>query len=312
MAIESFDRLWKQSRLVENDAGVVNWERYFRAISDSPGLDDESTVRGDSRCPVIGSPVNATRTDITARQIEVTPQDTSRIEYLVRVTYSNDVEDGGGQADGNPPDLPESPFDDPPSFSADDNLQFVPFERDLDGKLATNTAGDLFDPLPQRFTQNLVITATRFEEFFSVEKLRQYSNKVNSSPFLGEAKGRWLCRVNAVSRFIDREYTANIGGKDVKRTRRWFGWNYTYRFEFNENGWQPQQLNKGFNQIANGEKKRIKINGEDASNPQLLSKNGVYIPSDNPLDALSSALFINFRTYDEVDFNQLNLTLPGN
>ena len=100
MAIVSFDQIWDSNRFTRQFDGVINWERYYRAITDSPGLDNEFTVQSDPRCPALGNAVSPTLTGITVREIEVTPRSESRIEFFVRVLYSNAALDGSGGTEG--------------------------------------------------------------------------------------------------------------------------------------------------------------------------------------------------------------------
>jgi len=302
MAISSFDEIWPNSRLRENAEGALQ-ERYYRAISDSPELDTLVTVRNDSRCPRFGDVIDG----YAVESVEITRQATSRIEYIVRVTLSEVPIDGdggsGGGGGGN--NLPDDPINDPPVFEADSNLQYLPFEKDLNNKLCVNAAGDMFDPLPQRLTSFTSVVVSRFERFFGLPVLRNYAGKINSRDFLGFPPETLLCRISFRTTLIERKKI------------RYNGYNVTYRFDYNPLGWQTEALNKGFNstegvdRVGNPLSKRpIKINGEDAKTPQLLDAQGRWIPTNTAEEALDAANYISLRAYYEIDFNELNIQEP--
>jgi hypothetical protein len=141
-------------------------------------------------------------------------------------------------------------------------------DRDIQGNLVQNTAGDWFDPPLTRSVKYPVLTITQNESLASFNPVVMgcYNNAVNSNRMEG-------CEPETLRAVITAQET-----KDS--TYGWF-WAVNYQFLYNPEKWTRKVVSAGFRELGDdGVLRKIKINNSFVSSPWLLDANGKALPAD--------------------------------
>jgi hypothetical protein len=300
MAITDVNLIWQDEGVTENDQGVKEFRQQWRCISNSGTTDNVITAISDPRLPQAGNVLTGTSLTVRSRECR-RESDEDRELYLVTVTYSNSA-NTGGEVPGGPPQ--PNPMDDGLVIRYSSGRSSKPVDRDLDGKLVANTAGDVFDPLPEKRIAAPTLTITKNFANFSFREALDWVMTTNETDFQGAEKDRLLLT------------EINGEGPKYRNDIEFFSMSFVFEYNADEadpNGWQPSLLNLGFNELVdsgNGGFKvpqRIKIGGEDSPIPQLLDRDGKAIDPATVAAGTASAVFKDFRFYNRKDFNQLGL-----
>jgi len=229
--------------------------------------------------------------------------------YLTNIHIESDSEDGlwwvatftyswydantlGGGPDQNPLLMPIEV-----NWGWRDNELVV--DRDIEGAVVKNTAGDPYDPPVKIVDPRMTMTVIRNEASISLGLIQQYRNAINSDTF-----GAW------------DPYFAHCLGITPKNTfHQQVGWYYqvTYEFEFitprqaaqvsvggESQGFRMLVVNQGVRAISetDGKVYHITLRGVPVSQPMLLKANG------EKLGLNGDPVFNLIKAYPELPFTQ--------
>lgn len=211
------------------------------------------------------------------------------LEWIISIDYTP----GNPNATGGGPD--NNPLDVPIDVKWGFRDHEIVLERDINGDLVANTAGDPFDPPVTVDDPRLLMTVTRNEATFNFAWVVQYRNAINTDPFAGFDP--YFCKV------LNIEAT-NQFNQDV-------GWYYTvtYQFEFicpkvNDitDGFRKKILSQGYRALgrASGLPFHVSYKGVEVNSPVLLDEGGHALVSGAP------AHFIDVPAYPELPFSVFN------
>lgn len=311
MAIISFDRVWFGETSQRTMQGGRRYQELFRAISNAGDTDNESNVRAHPNCPFVGQSVFYDGDQYWANEIEVTRARESRIEFLARVNWTNQLNQLDLEWD-------TAPTERIARYEWSTGSYMVAMYRDMQGKTILNSAGDPPDPPPEVPHGFSICTVTRHVPQ-TPPWITKIKYRINESPFVVDgmqvAKGcgriedvrvsDWKQWGNVLYRTLTLEIavrepeevvgTLYDGGTDTQATSR--------------QGWDLLQFNQGLNEISgfrNNEpvKQRILLDSELAVDPQALDLQGKRIKDPEPGD------YIHYRWQQHryFDFNQLPLS----
>ncbi len=199
----------------------------------------------------------------------------------------------------------QNPLERPAIISWSSALIEKTFPKDLDGKPFVDMAGSPFDPPPAIPFSNLILTIQRNEAGIDPFRIVGFVNGVNQVDFFGIPRGHVLMT----------GFSANQGfGNGVPF------WDVSYQFEVSKDLWIPFLiLNAGPRYHPPFKSTGGDFFGTDltklvvAKDSDGVAHNGIVLlnaeggllnpnPDDN-----NPPVFLEFRLYDFVDFNQLNL-----
>ena len=241
------------------------------------------------------------RDDAGAYPVDIRPErvKNTRTAWDVVVVYSNHIDQD--EQEDNP--LAQYPS---VSWSTVKTKRFM--IQDLDGKAIVNTSGERIGPIEiSRSILSLVIT--RNEPQFNL-LARLLVNHVNSTGYSGGPPGTVMLDDISASKRRKSQFTY---------------WPTTYRFLFDEFGWQPRLLNAGLMEFLG-----YQPSGDDPSPgrrhitdglgnlisspvPLHINANGdsVELELNNPgvryPYGIDDIMYLDFKGYGEVDFNILGL-----
>lgn len=288
---------------------VISVERMFRrgGTSDRDGADSTRawrvTVndRNDNEFTIIPqmagniqaeTPQLGMRVDNISAKME---DDKGWSFWWVEASYTNRPVDPNKPDD----DGDKDPLNDPTEIDWDSGEGVEVIKKDLDDKPILNSAKDRFDEDAEQEVARPVLVITKNFATFEGKTAFDYVNTVNKSEFQGAEPGTLRLRKIRAR-------------KQIRNTTKY--WSVTFEFAYDPNGWQLEILDRGYYTLSqlSGQyvKKPIKDgNGEDVKKPQLLDGNGTLIDTDDLKNGLATEAYLNFRTREEKDFNQLNLGL---
>ena len=224
--------------------------------------------------------------DPTAICRSVDPKPISPAFWRVTASYYSPA--GGTGKDGEP----LNPLDQPPEIHWGFEQIVQQVDTDIDGKAIVNSAGEAFDPPPEMPFRRPVLSVTRNERKFPGALARAYAGgrgAVNSGTFYGWPPKTALCR--------------NISGDDQRAGDVIYS-RVTYEIAFDGDGWQPKYLDVGFNEVEDGELKRIMTDDEPpvpVSSPAALSGGKAKAPGAT-VDRVGP-----FKLHPELSFAALHL-----
>jgi len=171
-----------------------------------------------------------------------------------------------------------------------------PYVRDIDGRPATNAAGDL--PADPRMRNSTVsrVSITKYESYFPDSMAHQFTNTLNSNTFRGNRPGTVLCAGILSEEIIDPSF---ILGRY---------WRVSYVFDVDVYyGWDDVYLNEGYRElktINEGEEdeKTVLVDiiddvtGDPITLPVMLDANGRRAPQG------AEPIWITRRIYPRVPF----------
>lgn len=159
-------------------------------------------------------------------------------------------------------------------------------------KLICNTAGDPLEGA-EREQAAWQISISKNYQTFDYSKAMNYLNAVNSDSWSGAAAGTVKCQGISGQKQVEQ-----VNGNEVTY------WSVEMTLAYRPEGWALKLWDVGYNQIVNGERRKIldKLN-EPVSEPAALS-NGIAKSPGNPPDMLT------FKVYRELSFSGVFPNLP--
>lgn len=279
--------------------------RTFYVLSSDPQQGPED-IRDIADLPHIGDVYRSYRgrlmTGLYVTDVRVKQRPEHPCEWRVDVEYSTrfDSAVGGGGAGGGSPGSggggaggeakQENPTLRQPEIRWGSNkvmraATHTVFPSELPIK---NSAGDVFDPPPEKEEVRLTLHISRNEATFDARKVFDFVSTVNETDWLG---------------FDDRTVKCNGITADLQFESGYYFYRVNYDFEIKEDGWDLKLLDAGFNKLVAG--KRVVIidesTGRPYTTPALLDGAGM------PLGAGAAPVFLIFRIFDTNDFNKLRL-----
>lgn len=202
-----------------------------------------------------------------------------------------DIELNYSTSTPKPEDSPDNPTEKRVIWSYTGNKITRIVNKDTDGKAVLNTAFDAPDPAIEVPATIPVWQAVANEANDPAQKKLDFEDKINSQTFRGMAAG--TCRL---AQLDATEETKN----DITY------WKVTYRFEHKRDGWQPNILSQGFNQIIGGKKVRIlDEKNVPVTVPWPLNIAGIAYTKEELEEGASFNYDV--KSYYTADFNELGL-----
>jgi len=182
-------------------------------------------------------------------------------------------------------------------------------DRDIDGKVITNSAGESFDPPITKDIHDLNLRIVREQDDFNQSQAAEYMGAINSDSFMGFDEGQVMCTA--------------YNGRRVYRDDGSYYWQVTYEFQFRNDeiigegiiGWKRRILDQGYRE--NWGKKEdgspdlrniLDENGQKVSEPVLLNKYGRKLPGEpNTEEYIKNAKFLKFDVYRKLPFSVLGI-----
>jgi hypothetical protein len=214
---------------------------YIAAVAQRTG----GTVTFTGRLPV--------RRDVdgsySCQTVDVTPVDGSNNTYDYVASFALDQFSGS-----------DNPLDDPPEVDWGGIETSEPYDLDADNKAAVNTAGERFDPAPERVAGQDAVTITINTATWSPAMGSMYSYTTNSNTMWGTlvAQGQALM--------------GRISARKVREEGVTF-WRVTYPITF-KTDWKQTLLNVGYN-TRNGTNTLTPIMAKDTNT-------GTFVPIQQP------------------------------
>lgn len=170
--------------------------------------------------------------------------------------------------------------------------------KDWDDVAYKNSAGDMYDPLEERYIQSADCTITMNEETNPATRCVNFSWTTNDAIIWGVAIG------NALIKLIESQKTWEIVNGVTQEY-----WRTTYPISFRNDNWKSKVIDNGFNYLDGGTKRPIVVtdtngNKHQVTTPQLLNGSGATTstPTVYPTGG--------FKKYNTSNFASLNLPNP--
>jgi hypothetical protein len=300
--VEATER-WSDRRYARGKSAAKAWD-VVHAANEDEAVNAAGVPRPGEKHPLDGTmyaePPEATREGYNY--------------YVVRVSYGLDEGgQGGDQSETHP-------LNRRPRIAWDLGSTGEPFDRDIEGNPIVNSAGDAFDPPPNRDFISVFFTLSRYEQSFDGALAIQITNCVNSTRF--NVMGMFYVEIGQarlVSMKPTHDYDAGAEYIEV-----------AYQFEARFDGHQLRILDQGQRAIYTNADDEISIgeifdgDGNQVSSPVLLNGGGAPLndqykvantdteglssaspPLGSELETTESACFLKYKRYPAVDFNLL-------
>lgn len=290
MSVTSVTEIWKGEGATLS-ADQRSYVRMFQVLTDNP-QDNAAVVLTTGALPKEGD-LYPWDQEAAVVDMDYSRSSESRTVHMVSVTYETPTSNQQKKQNQEP---------DPTNRQAEVTSSVVKIEKemteDVDGKAILNTAGVAFDPpiIAQRSQLRLVVSQAE-PALYSGEELLDLVNHTNESAFQGGAKDTVLLESIEQQTRTEKEFI--FAQK-------------TYTFLFDPNGWQAKPLNQGMQELdGDGNLVRIKVFGEDVTEPLPLDAAGIHIiPALLPDEAIFGDKDGNpFQIYKRLDFNTIPLRI---
>ena len=285
--------------ITRSGGGVQHYTRIYRVITDSNTTEGEAVLLSAS-LPRLGAFYPYNSNAYLQRRIVRSTGFGKRV-WIVTCSYSTERE------------LSEDPTAEPADISWNTESYQEPFHKTIDDKPCANSAGDPFDPLPERDDPR--VTATIIKNLVAVPVwIFQYRTAVNSAAFVIDGVGveKGLAKVSSIQ----------VGGEQTRNDIPYRVVTMQIQFKSpdeDEDGkeWHVSPLDAGFRQ-RNDKKELVNIknqklvegsttvyedSNEDITAPVALDGQGKVEP--NP--TFDNAKYIHLKAYPELDFSVLPL-----
>lgn len=193
-----------------------------------------------------------------------------------------------------------NPLSRPPEIDWGGEAQGEVMYIDLDGKPCVNSAGDRYDPQPEREVLGSSVNITRFEKKNPALVIEEFSLTSNEDPFgirqPGEAK------IGIITARLVYENGAPF-------------WSVRYPIAFNRKGWNFMPVDNGHRKLLSDGKTRRRCHddmGNTSPVPVLLDgKGNELLPTGTP-PVLNPVIFPEkgYKRYERVEWATLNLPDP--
>lgn len=308
MAITSFNRYWVGTSAEAAFGQSLGLTMRYLVISDNGETDDVLTVLDDFRCPVRGTEVNIRGQLWYVNRVSVeSPDESNRIKFFVTAELLDQLpSDASDSIDSPPGGAKQNPIDDEPIIEFDSGSMFKPIDKDADGKLIANSAGDMYEPRMKKFVASPTVSVTINQITSPWAVARQYVGKTNTSTWNGAPQDTIMLR--------------SLRARYRVRNKIPF-WQCTYTFEEREDTWKEELLDAGKNELATSlsvtadntsttVKQPISIGGFPTQEDQPLNGQGQYLTPQQIKDG-TELVFNTFRPQGRENFDNLNITLPA-
>lgn len=287
----NFDEIWEARKGdIDVASGIRRYTRAFKVQLDSR-FDGPLTALNVGGLPLIGSQHNE---DAGAYCFKLATQCMAEDPHFWINTYQYNSQN----------ELSEDPLQDAATFDWDtEQYQEVMYEDEED-KASVNSAGDPFDPMPDRDNSRRVVVLEKNME--SVPSwILDYQDAVNSDPFTidGFLVGAGKAKVQRVS-VSKKKFRNDIEYRTVKII-----------MHLDRRGWLGRYLDIGFRKIATasstGQPIRVPIMMQDEETAELIPVTAPVLLDGSGAEledpSFSNAVYLNRRKYIEADFNNLPL-----
>lgn len=267
----------------------------FDAIPSDPA-DALTANDGVTAIPAVGDYYPGSLTIRCKKVGEATQDSNSRLVFTIPVEFTDDTESTDFESL-----LVENPIDRPPDIQFGFITYTVPVESDINGEPIRNSAGDEFVPGLEETEHRMTCTISRNLATWDGSSRYDYMDTLNSGAITiaGVAVGAKQALIKDISATAQNE-------NGVAFVRE------TIVIEFNDD-YTRHVLDQGMYSFDGYEagvgdvKERIKLNGEDVTEPQLLDGAG------KKLAAGAAPVYLDFETKEATNWGALNLptTFPA-
>lgn len=285
MAITLVTRVWSGETWDDDIEGAKGYTDFFRVFSNDP---DESRINVRAALPLPGTPHSEDNSAFCRGRSAVRSAE-SRLIWECTVEYEFDPKE--------PEEPTESPLDEPTKFRWTAGLYTKPVIKDRNGDAIVNSAGDFFDPPPEREVPRVSVNIQKNVASVPVAVLT-YPGRVNDSSFTvdGVSVVAEAAKITAID-------VGELQEKDDIPYRV-----FTCTIEFEEDTWDLELLDQGYRIKDGTDLKDILIEDEDGefnrpSSPVLLDGSGGKLTDPSP----TTAVFKTFHVQKLLDFS----VLPG-
>lgn len=246
------------------EGGLREYRLMYKVLTDNPH-DDANVVMTAPDLPLMYAPyITETSEDAEALVVDVDPRQHEKLRtfWIVVLQYSTDwgeQSDASGQTDtpfGEPPTirfgseiyqepLPGQANNSTGSLGSDPSSDLTDSKPRNDQQLTSwsagrgivNSAGEPYNPPPERQASRPIVTISRNEPSFSVAYKVQYENTVNSALWCGlQPRQAWLRSIEADSNIWRSSLFSNVAI---------LYWRVTYTFALRAETWDLQLLDFG-------------------------------------------------------------------
>lgn len=243
--------------------GVREYRLMYKVLTDNPH-DDANVVMTAPNLPLMYNPyITETSEDAEALVVDVDCRQHEKLRtfWIVVLQYSTEwgeQDDGTGQTD--------TPFGEPPVITFGSEIYQEPLPGQSNSQIGSlgdpssdltaikpqnnqtlinwsggrgivNSAGEPYNPPPERQASRPIVTISRNEATFSVAYKCQYENTVNSATWCGlNPRQAWLRSIDA---------TSNIWRSTLFSNVAILYWRVTYTFALKFETWDLQILDHG-------------------------------------------------------------------
>lgn len=279
MSIVSVNHVWSGETWSDDIEGPRGYDELYRVITDNAS---ENTQNIREAVVALGTSY-ASDSAAFARRRTARRLDNTRLVWEVTVSYEFGIDE---------PE--ENPLNEPAKIRWTSSLERVPAIKDLNGEAIVNSAGDFFDPPPEKDVVVWTINI-QFNENSVPANIRSYAGAVNNAAITvdGEPIAQERCRVVGLdisevqerNDTLFRVITLAIATVDN-----------------DDDGFDLSVLDQGFRINDGGTIKDILIEDEDGneqrpSSPVLLDGSGAKLTDPSP----STAVFLDFETVRKRD-----------
>lgn len=285
MAITGSKELYRGREWSSNYGDVPTYSRVWLVTVDdaNQSLNDITNGPGISFLDVHPNDDKARCTEVRAQQ------EGGDSPYHYRVTF---IYKGVTDADLNP-------LLRPPQFSFSGSLASAPcfwhYPNNNDNstkRVILNSAGDPIGGLDRDEAEFTVTISSNEPAPFPYAKAQNYVGAINSDVYSGGAARTWKCMSISANRKIE-QFMGN----------QWVYYEVQAALAYRGTGWDLQTWDVGFNQIVNGQRRKIMAGSEPVSEPAALS-NGIAKNPGQPPDLMT------FRIYKMLPFASAFHAIP--
>lgn len=304
MAVVGFAQEIGKVRALELQNNRRQYFRTFRVIVDSR-YDGPQTVMTAALLPAPYAEYSTSggEFDPGARVVRREPTQDTKSPFLWTVSVEYDTE--YDRKDGNPflrdPDIDygfEFYREPLPGIASQFQNQGSEDVEDAWGTGIINSAGDTYDPPPERDAARPVLTFARNEPTFNSLLAVKFICSVNNNTWNGLRPRQAMCR--GIAAKFQREKSSTFGVPDI------LYWHVTYTFVLKKETWDLQLLNYGKHYVTGAIPNRIRHPFTGVGGEPVL---GLLDATGGKLTDGADPTYSRFKVYREESFGLLNINL---
>jgi len=188
----------------------------------------------------------------------------------------------------------QNPLNRPPVIKYGASKHQKPIDRAYDANnnlvALKNSAGEYFDPVVEIDDSRIVVTIDRNEAAVSLGTFAAYQDTVNLNIFAGQPVRTGKLNITAQTGFENNQ----------------FYWQVTYTIEWRRDTWDLNLLDRGIHVLDPLGSGKL-VNAYDPVNGAAYTTAVLLDGAGNQLAQGGSAVYLNFRPYQAVDWTPLNL-----